>query len=82
MNLNELPWWKNDYETNHRMDGSFFEYLNDKEFLERLNNFPLTKELTISFLEKYVSKINLVKLSAKKFYGKIYRTYPLNSFNF
>src|SRR3989344_47911 len=79
MNLNELPWWKENYETNHLMNCDFFEYLNNKEVLERLNSFPLTKNLTISFLEKYVSGINLIKLTTSKFKGKIYRINPNNS---
>jgi|SRR3989344_7984463 len=82
MNLNELPWWKENYETNHLMNCDFFEYLNNKEVLERLNSFPLTKNLTISFLEKYVSGINLIKLTTSKFKGKIYRINPRDSLNF
>ena len=82
MNLNELPWLKNDYESNHRMNCDFFEYLNNSEFLERLNNFPLTKDLTISFLEKHVARINIIKLTASKFKGKIYRVDRGDSFNF
>ena len=81
MNLNELPWWKNDYKSNHRMNGDS-EYLNANEFLERLNNFPLTKDLTISFLEKHVARINIIKLTASKFKGKIYRVDRGDSFNF
>ena len=57
-------------------------YLNNSEFLIRLKEYPLNKNLINSFLKNHVSKINLVKLSAKKFYGKIYRTCPWNSFNF
>ena len=81
MNLNELPWWKNDYKSNHRMNGDS-EYLNASEFLERLNNFPLTKDLAISFLEKYVARINLIKLTTSGFKGKIYETNPGDSLNF
>ncbi len=82
MNLNELSWWKNDYESNHLINCNFFEYLNNREFLKRLNEFPLTKDLTISFLEERVLRINLIKLTTIKFKGKIYRTYPWNSINF
>ncbi|MBS3157350.1 hypothetical protein J4442_04255 [Candidatus Woesearchaeota archaeon] len=82
MNLNKLPWWKTDYKSNKRMNCDFFEYLNNKEFLERLNKFPLTKYLTISFLDKHVSRINFIKLTTKKFEGSISRTDPWNSFNF
>ncbi|MDP2672563.1 MAG: hypothetical protein Q8O84_02005 [Nanoarchaeota archaeon] len=77
-NLNNLPWWKNDYESNKRMNCDFFEYLNNQEFLERLNEFPLTKDLTISFLDERVTSISLVKISDLRFKGKIYLPSHLN----
>ena len=81
-NLDNLPWWKTNYKNNKRMNCDFFEYLNNKEFLERLNEFPLTKDLTISFLDKRVSRIKLAKLTTKKVKGEIYRTSPWDYFNF
>ncbi len=79
---NKLPWWKTDYKSDKRMNCDFFEYLNNKEILDRLNEFPLTKDLTISFLDEHVSKINLINLTSPLFKGKIYRASPWDSFNF
>lgn len=82
MNINDLPWWKENYKSERRTNCDFFEYLNKEEFLIRLKKYPLSKNLVTSFLDNRVSRINLVKLSTKKFYGKIYRTSPWNYFNF
>ncbi len=82
MNINYLPWWKENYKSEKRTNCDFFEYLNKEEFLIRLKEYPLSKNLITSFLDNHVSRINLVKLSAKEFYGKIYRASPWNSLNF
>ena len=82
MNINNLPWWNENYQSEKRTNCDFFEYLSQEEFLTRLREYPLNKNLINSFLKDHAPKIRLVKISSKKFCGKIYRTSPWNSFNF
>src|SRR3989344_8740143 len=83
MNLNKLPWWKNDYKSEFGENGSgFFEYLSSNEFFCRLEKFPLKKGLLTFFLNNHVCDIIQVKLS-NGIMGKTYRVAPFrDSINF
>ena len=70
MNLEKLPWWKDN--TSYK-NAEFLRHVLENTLLKRIREFPLTEDLINSFLEKYVFKVRVYDFGHNFYKARIYR---------